>query len=98
MIHLAFMTVGRKIISFTIDNKVIIYKDEIWKKGVQFMPKDQNLVEKLLRNKDLKVLGLMIIKENSGETLKEYESCKTDEAVAEFVRRDCLIKGLREIK
>jgi hypothetical protein len=95
---LAFMTSGRQIIRFSIDKKVIRYYDQIWKTGIQFMPKDQNIVERLLRNKDLKPLALLIIKENSGQNLKDYEGCKTDEDVAEFVRRDCLTRGLMEIK
>ena len=100
MERLSFMTGSRKIIRFTIDNKVITYYDDLWEDGVQFMPKDQNLIEKLLRSgkSQLKILALELIKANSGKELQEYEKCNTDKELAEFIRKDCRDKGLVEIK
>ncbi len=100
MIKLAFLASQRRIIKFEIENKVIKYFDDMWKDGVQIMPKDQNLVEKLRRSgkQALKVMAALILDSNKGKDLKEYLNCKDDEAIAEFVRKDCKSKGLMELK
>jgi hypothetical protein len=103
MIRLAFMTGARKIIRIEIDGQRVIYRDEIWPNGIQMMPKDQNIIERLLRSgkPNLKQLAFEFIKDNSGESLKEYESCclnnNPEEALAEMVRRDAGLKGLMEV-
>jgi len=98
--RIAFITGNRKIIRFTIKNKVIIYYDDIWKDGIQFMPKDQDLIEKLQRSgkPTLKLMAELIKTTNSGAELKEYENCKTDTDVANMIRRDYRSKGLMEVK
>jgi len=100
MLQLAFMTGTRKIIRIEITGKVIRYYDDIWKTGVQMMPKDQNIIERLLRSgkPDLKLLAFEFIKSNSGENLKQYEERNTEEELAEMVRKDCAGKGLLEVK
>ena len=99
MIQLAFMTSARKVIKFTIHNRTIKYFDDIWKEGIQIMPKDQNLIEKLRRSgkSNLKIMAALIIDSNKGQNLKEYEKCKTEEQLAEMVRKDCANKGLMEV-
>ena len=102
MIKLAFLTMSKKLIRITISNRVIRYYDDINPSGFQLMPKDQNLVERLLRSgkPNLKQQGLNIIKTNSGDSLKDYEKCETDEEVAEFIRNDMKInpQGVMEIQ
>jgi hypothetical protein len=100
MIKISFIAPQRKVISFEIDGKVIRYFDEIWKDGVQIMPKDENLVNKLIRSRkqNLKMMAALILDTNKGENLEEYNSCKTEEDLAEFIRKDCKLKGLLEIK
>jgi hypothetical protein len=103
MIRLAFMTGARKIIRIEIDGQRVIFRDEIWPYGIQLLPIDQNLIEILLRSgkPNLKQLAFEFIKDNSGESLKEYESCclnnNPEEALAEMVRRDAGLKGLMEV-
>lgn len=100
MINLAFLAGNRKIIRFSVDNKKIVYFDDIWKQGIQIMPKDQNIIEKLQRGRKpaLKLMAKLIKETNSGSELKEYESCKGDEDVANMIRKDCKSKGLMEVK
>lgn len=100
MIKLTFVGPQRRIISFDIDGKDIIYYDNIWKKGIKIMPKDENLIRKMLRSgeKSLKVMVALIFDANKGESLEEYNSCKTEEDLAEMIRKDCSIKGLLEAK
>jgi len=100
MVRLAFMAGNRKIIRFIIENKKITYFDDIWKSGIQIMPKDQNLIEKLQRSRKpaLMLMAKLIRESNSGAELKEYEGCSNDEQVAGMVRKDCNSKGLMEVK
>ena len=109
------MVGNRKIISFTIEDKVLRYKDDIWK-DVQIMPITNevqdflNSLEKratlLVRRggfgkrkgEDLMKIADFIKESNSGNNLKEYEECKTDEDIVNLVRKDCKSKGLMEVK
>jgi hypothetical protein len=103
MIKIAFMTGARKIIRIEITGKILRYFDDVWPSGVQMMPKDQNIIERLLRSgkPNLKQLAFEFIKDNSGESLKEYEKCcleaNPEEPLAAMVRRDAGLKGLMEV-
>ena len=100
MIKLGFIGPNRKILKFVVEGKKIIYFDEIWKNGVQIMPLDTNLTNKLIKSgkPNLKVMAALIFDANRGDNLNEYESCETEEELAEFIRKDCKTKGLLEIK
>lgn len=50
------------------------------------------------RKPAIKVMGAMIVDANSGKNKKEYDECVTEEDIAEIVRKDCLTKGLVEVK
>lgn len=99
MIKLAFFTMNKKVIKFEIDNRIIIYKDDMWPSGVQLMPIDVHLVKEMRfsRKPNLKIMADLIINTNSGKELEEYNACKTDEALAEMVRKDAKSKALMEI-
>lgn len=99
MIQLSFIGPQRKIIRFFINGKIVMYYDEIWKKGVQIYPKDEHLLLKLRRGgQNLKIMAALILDANKGKDLEEYNSCKTEEDIAEFIRKDCKSKGLLEVK
>jgi len=100
MIKLAFFTGNRKVIKFDINGKEIIYYDDIWKKGIQFMPLDMALIAKLKRTgkMNLKMMAALILDANKGDNLKEYEACKTEEDIAVMIRKDCKEKALLEVK
>ena len=99
MIKLAFFTGNRKVIKFTIENKVITYFDDMWKKGIQLMPLDKVLIERLKNGKmNLRMMAALILDTNKGENLKQYEQCKTDEDIATMIRKDCKEKALLEVK
>lgn len=103
MIRLAF-TIQRKIIRIEIENKVVRYYDDNWKDGVQVMPSQtpemKLMIRKMLlsRKPSIKAAGLLIVDVNSGKNLDEYKKCKTDDEVAEIIRKDCLLKGYVEVK
>lgn len=100
MIKLAFIGPQRKIIRFEIEKKVVRYFDDIWKEGVQIMPKDQNLIEKLRRSGkvNLKMMAALILDANKRQNQKEYMECSNDEEVVDFIRKDCKKNGLMEVR
>ncbi len=100
MIKKSFMTSSRKIITFEIEDKVVRYFDEVWKDGMQILPKDRSIVLKLMqsRDADLKVMAALIMDSNKGKNLEEYNSCNDDEELAEFITKESLSKGLLEVK
>ena len=98
MINLGFMAANRKIIRFSVRGRLIIYFDDIWKNGIQIMPMDQNLIERLKRGKsNLKIMAALILDSNKGQNLRDYEACKNEEDLANMIRKECEVKGLMEI-
>lgn len=97
---ISFVGPQRKIIEFEIEGKVVRYFDEMWKKGIQVYPLDDKLIKKMKRtgNKNMQFMAALILDANKGKELEEYESCNTEEDIAEFVRKDCKSKGLVEVK
>ena len=104
MIRLSFIGPGREVITFAIQDRKVTYYDKIWKQGLLIMPlTDPNIklqVKKMVlsRKTSLSAMGILIVDTNSGKNKEEYDSCKTDEAIANLIRKDCELKGLREIK
>jgi len=100
MIQLGFITGARKVIRVQIIDRKIIWFDDIWKNGVQIMPKDQNLIEKLRRSGQpaMKMQAALIIDSNSGDNLREYEKCKSEEDLANMIRKEFNNKGVMEVK
>jgi hypothetical protein len=95
------MTPQRKTISFEIVGRVIKYFDDNWKSGIQIMPLDRLMVKKMIasRKSTIKAMGLLIADTNlNKKSIKEYQSCKTEGDLAEMIRKDSLLKGLRETK
>jgi len=76
-------------------NKVIVYRDRKWPAGVRFIPKDAELVKKIIfsRNKISSQMITWINEANSGKNYEEWQACQTDEEVAEIVKRDAKLKG-----
>ena len=99
MIKLGFVTSSRKIIQFTIDNRVVKYFDDMWKDGLQIYPKDEELIKRLTTSRDIniKIRAAFIIDANNGKDFEEYQACKSDEEIAAFITRDCRSQGLIEI-
>lgn len=99
MIKLAFVGPQRKIIRFEIEKKVVKYFDELWKNGIQIYPLDKKLIIKMKRmgGQNIKFMVALILDCNKGKDLEEYNSCNSDEEVAEFIKRDCKSKGLIKV-
>lgn len=100
MIKLAFITGAKKIIKFSIDGKTIKYYDDLWREGIQIMPKDDRLIKNLIRSgkPSLKLQAALILDANKGKDLEEYNRCNTEEELAEMIRNDCKSKGIMEAK
>lgn len=100
MIKISFIGPMRKIIKFEIEGGVIKYFDDMWKKGIQIIPKDKAILGQLMisRRENLKMMAALILDANKGKNLREYRACKTEEDLANMIRKDCKSKGLIEIK
>lgn len=100
MLKASFIAPQKKVVSFEIDNKNVRYYDDFWKHGIQIHPYPKEIVKTMLKSRsgNLQAMGLLIHDANTGKNLEEYEACKTDEEVLEIIRRDCKIKGLKEIE
>ena len=97
--QVAFIGPNRELISFLIDGKRVYYYDRVWKKGLQVYPLSMPLINKLKRGgMNLKMYAALILDANKDENLKEYQSCKTEEDIVQMIRKDCVSKGLLEIK
>ena len=96
---LLIFSAQRKIIRFTIDKRKIIYFDEVWKNGIQIYPLDKLLVKRMTisRKPTVSAMGLLIIEANQGKNLEEYEACKSEESLADMIRKEALSKGLVEV-
>lgn len=99
MIKLVFAGPQRKLFQFDIDGKTVVYFDELWKDGIKILPKDNKLITKMMRsgNKNVQVMAALILDANKGKNLKEYVTCKTEEDIAEMIKKDCKEKGLLEV-
>ena len=84
-----------EVIIFDIDNKTIVYRDRKFPQGVQFIPKDIELVKKIIfsRNKISKQMITWIEEANSGKSLEEWTNCKDDDDVAVIIKRDARMRG-----
>lgn len=100
MIKLTFVGPARKIFRFHIHERNVRYFDDLWKLGVQVYPRHDSTIKRLSnsRNANFKVLAALLIDANKGKDLEEYNSCKTDEDIANFIRKDCKLKGLIEAR
>lgn len=100
MIKKSFIGPQRKIISFEIVGRRVIYSDEIWKNGIQIYPKDDNLIRKLIRSSqpNLKMMAALIMDANAGKDYDDYVSCKSEQDILAMITKDCLSKGLLEVK
>ena len=94
------MAPGRKLISFEIEKKSVVYFDDNWKNGIQIYPLDKLMIKNLLSSiiSNLKAMGLLIFDANKGENLRQYKSCKDEQDLSEMITNDCKLKGLLEIQ
>jgi len=86
-------------IKFEIEKKIIRYFDDMWKEGIQIMPKDKSMIEKLKKGgMNQKMMAALIIDANKGSNYHEYLRAKDDKKVSEIIIKDCRAKGLMEAK
>ena len=93
MVKLVF-SANREILQFYIRDKVIYYTDRKWKNWIQCIPKDKELVKKILlsRNKVPKVIARLFNLSQKEE--EEYTKAKDDNELAEIITLDCKRQGV----
>tara|TARA_R100000656_G_C3944977_1_gene127384 strand:- start:969 stop:1274 length:306 start_codon:yes stop_codon:yes gene_type:complete len=93
MVKLVF-SANREILQFYIRDKVIYYTDRKWKNWIQCIPKDKELVKKILlsRNKVPKVIARLFNLSKAEE--EEYKKAKDDNELAEIITLDCKRQGV----
>jgi len=98
MIKLSFNN-NKEILNFAVVGKEIFYKDRVWSNGVRIIPLDNTIAKTIIlsRNKIPPVIKALT-QGLSEKDKQEYESCKTEEELAEVIRADCKKQGLKEIK
>jgi len=94
MIKLVFTRI-RETFTIEIENKIIVYKDKKYPKGIRFLPKEENFEKIVLfsRNRIPKEVIDWINDANSGKNLEEYQGAENDEALVPIIIHDAKIKG-----
>jgi hypothetical protein len=92
------MMINREILNFTIENRIICYRDRVWKTAVQVLPKDDKLIEKIKLSRNRIPEVLIKLFNISKEEMEEYNNAKTDSEIADLIIRDGKGKGCRLIK
>ena len=89
MIKLIF-NINRETFVIRIQDKRVFYKDRRFHEEIQILPKDQNMIRKIIcsRNKVPMFVLQWINEANSGKNLEEYQTAKDDEALVPIVKKD----------
>ena len=100
MIKLTFMVhagINPELIHISITGKQIIYSDRIWFMGVVLLPQNKEMENKILMSRNKYPQHLLNMFKLSDNDIKEYESAKTEEELAQFAIKDCNLKGYKLI-
>lgn len=91
-VHLAF-SYNREILRFVIRNREIFYSDKVWKVWVRCMPKPENFIRTITTSRNRIPSAIIQLFNYTPEEIKEYESAKDDEALADIIVKDAKGKG-----
>jgi hypothetical protein len=91
MIKLVF-TINRETIVFEVENKIVVYKDRRFPKGITILPKNKKEII-FSRNRIPKEIVLLIDDSNSGKNFEEYKNSNDDFELSEIIKRDASLKG-----
>jgi len=94
MIRLNFLK-DREFFCIVIDNKQIFYSDRKYTGRIRCVPKDEAFIKTIVCSRNKYPHFLIDLFNLNEKEQKEYDSAKTDEELAEFVKRDCLSIGAR---
>lgn len=100
MIKLTFMVqagINPELIHLIIKDRQVIYSDRIWGMGVQLLPQNKEMENKILLSRNKYPKHLLDMFKLSDKDIQEYENAKTEEEIAEFAIRDCKLKGFRMV-
>lgn len=94
MIKLVF-TVGREVISFEIENKIISYKDRKFPTIMQIIPIKGDFERAVImsRNRIPRELIELVKDSNKGKNKEEYDKAKDDEELVKIIKKDAAFKG-----
>ena len=103
MIKLVFTKI-RETFTIEIEDKIIIYRDKKYPKGIQFIPKEPNFDKMVLfsRNRIHPDTVKWINEANQGKNLEEYQGAIDDESLVPIIIRDgelngAVFQGKREV-
>ena len=96
MIRLLFNAQNRELVIVEIEQRKVVWRDKLSPHGLQIYPLNKTLVSALenSRSEINRQKGQLIKQANSGKDLDEYNSCTSDEMIAEFIKRDAISQGL----
>lgn len=94
MIKLVF-TIGREVIVFEIENKIISYQDRKFNQKMQIIPMTNDFRRAVImsRNRIPKELVELVKESNKGKNKEEYDNAKDDEELVIIIKRDAASKG-----
>jgi hypothetical protein len=101
MIKLTFMIqagINPELINIIIKGKQVIYSDRIWSMGVILLPPNKEMENKILMSRNKYPQHLLNMFKLSDNDLKEYESAKSEEDLAQFAIKDCNLKGYKLVR
>jgi hypothetical protein len=75
-------------------NKEIHYRDRVWKDGLRCIPKDEGFIKTIMMSRNKIPVQLISMFNLSDKDKEEYESCNTDEELADKIIFDCKQQGL----
>lgn len=87
------LTSNREIIRFIIVEKNIFYTDRKLKNYLRCLPKPDNFISQIKMSRNKIPSFLIEMFKFSDEEMKEYETAKTEEELAQIVIRDARLKN-----
>jgi hypothetical protein len=90
--------INREVMQFLVKEKEIFYTDKKWRNWVRCIPKDTKLVEIVRMSRNRVPRELLRLFELTQREKEEYESAKTEEELANIIKKDASQKGCRFIK
>lgn len=93
MIKLVF-TYNREMMNFIIQKKEIYYSDRKWNNWIRCMPPPENFVKTVALSRNKIPKFLIDLFKFTPEEIEEYNNAKSDEELAEIIKRDAKSKGI----
>lgn len=97
MIKLVFHY-NREIMNFIVRDKEIFYSDRKWSNWIRCLPPPANFMKTVILSRNRIPRFLVDLFKFTDEEIKEYESAKTEQELADIIIKDCKAKGCIFVK